>query len=408
MKKVSILLMVLIGGLFITSCEGEDGLDGQDGINGIDGINGQDGADGADGQDGADGEDARPPQTTAPFGFVEDIWNNFDVEDRRVNRNPGNIGIGDATLVRDENNYFFYEFSSFNTSDPDGTQYYVYSTVAGASLDTQNGFAEDERPRMVMNLEGTAPFTITKGEGTTFVPLTTPPGPAASGRMFDWIVIYPANTTDFSIPGIVADLDASDLLPRKQIWNAFEIEDRTALDLDPNSATTTNGYARLITNQDQGRTRFWVNLTDFQNVDQPIVRANGGITATSFAVFLTVAGANLQTQGGFDVSERPVFVGILDENGAQYVPLTPGEQADLDAVNGRGISFNLNTDGLQLNSDGYIIPQRATGGNNRWYDWVVLMPIDASGVRPISYPGFAADLDADDQLSQNQRIVVGN
>ena len=215
--------------------------------------------------------------------------------------------------------------------------------------------------------------------------------------------MYPVGTTDFSAPGIVADLDAQNLLPRQQIWNEFNIEDRTALDLDPNSATATNGYVRLITNNDQGRTRYWLHFNDFQNVDQPIVRGNGGITATSFAVFLTVAGANLNTQGGFDASERPVFVGILDQNGAQYLPLAPGDMADLTAVNGRNITFNLNNGGVNLNNDGYILPQRASGGNARWYDWIVLMPIDANGVRPITYPGFAADLDRDGDLSQNQR-----
>ena len=276
-------------------------------------------------------------------------------------------------------------------------------TVAGAPLATQNSFAnEDERPYQVMNLDGSGPLTITKGSENFFVPVRRAPGPAASGRMFDWIVMYPAGTNDFSQPGIVADLDAANLLPRQQIWNPFNIQDRTALDLDPNSATATNGYARLITNNDQGRSRYWLHLNDFQNVGEPIVRGNGNITATSFAVFLTVAGANLNIQGGYDVSERPVFVGILDQNGAQYLPLVAGDVNDLQAVNGRNINFNLNNAGISLNNDGYIVPQQANGGANRWYDWVVLMPIDANGVRPITYPGFAADLDRDNDLSGNQ------
>jgi len=36
------------------------------------------------------------------------------------------------------------------------------------------------------------------------------------------------------------------------------------------------------------------------------------------------------------------------------------------------------------------------------------MPIDAMGVRPISYPGFAADLDRDNELTQNQRVRPRN
>ena len=394
MKKVSVLVMLMMGSLLVTSCEGDDGVDGVDGINGVDGI---------DGVDGLDAEGALVDlQGELPEGFTENIWNSFDIEDRRSNTNPGDIGVGNAQLVRDENKHFFVELSSFNTSDPDDTEYYVFSTVAGAALDTQNGFAEDERPRMIMDIDGTAPFTVTKGDDQMFIPLTTPPGPASSGRMFDWVVLYPAGTTDFSAPGIVADLDAGNLLPRLQIWNSFEIEDRTFQGVDASSVTTINGSARLITNEDQGRSRFWINLTDFQGVDQPIARGNGNITATSFAVFLTVAGADLNTQGGFDESERPVFIGVLEDNGAQYVPLLEGDVADLDAVNGRGIEFNLNNGGVSLNEDGYITPQRATGGSNRWYDWVVLMPIDADGVRPISYAGFAADLDATNELAQNQ------
>jgi hypothetical protein len=387
MKKITVLFVLVLGTFLATSCDGEDGING---INGIDGV------------DGADGVGV-PPQTSTPVGVRTPIWNAFDIEDRRVNTNPGDIGVGSVQLIQDDNGYYFYEFSDFYTSDPMGTEYYVYSTVAGAPLSTQNVFPnQDERPWQVMELDGSGPLTITKGTGNFYVPLTVAPGPAASGRMFDWIVMYPVGTTDFSSPGIVADLDAQDLLPRQQIWNEFNIEDRTALDLDPASATATNGYVRLITNNDQGRTRYWLHFNDFQNVDQPIVRGNGGITATSFAVFLTVAGANLNTQGGFDTTERPVFVGILDQNGAQYLPLAPGDMADLNAVNGRNITFNLNNGGVNLNNDGYILPQKASGGNARWYDWVVLMPIDANGVRPITYPGFAADLDRDNDLSQNQ------
>ncbi|MFD2566241.1 hypothetical protein [Pseudotenacibaculum haliotis] len=393
MRKTGIFLMFIVGALLMVSCDGEDGLDGLNGADGIDGVDGI----------------GLPPQEDTPVGVPTQVWNSFDIEDRRTNTNPGDIGIGSVRLVQDDNGYYFYEFSNFNTSDPDGTEYYVYTTVAGAPLDTQNGFANaDERPVLATRLDGGGAFMITKGAERAYVPLTTPPGPAASGRMFDWIVLYPAGTTDFSSPGIVADLDAQSLLPRKQIWNGFEIQDRTATDLDPNSVTATNGYVRLITNNDQGRTRYWLHFNDFQNVGQPIVRGGGSITATSFAVFLTVAGANLNAQGGFDATERPVFVGILDTNGAQYLPLTAGDLADLDAVNGRNITFNLNNSGINLNSDGYILPQRASGGNNRWYDWVVLMPIDASGVRPISYAGFAADLDRDNDLSQNQNRSAGN
>ncbi|WP_238857977.1 PhoX family protein [Poritiphilus flavus] len=50
-KLVFRVLFMSILGLFIYSCDGEDGVDGRDGVDGVDG---QDGADGADGEDGMD------------------------------------------------------------------------------------------------------------------------------------------------------------------------------------------------------------------------------------------------------------------------------------------------------------------------------------------------------------------
>jgi len=394
MKKLSILLMLFAGGLFLNSCDdGEDGLDGIDGIDGVDGI---------DGIDGVDGTDARPAQGLLPVGLIENVWNSFDVEDRRVNRNPGDIGIGTAQLVRDENDDFFYMLSNFTTTDPADTEYEAYATVAGAAVGTQNGFTESERPRQIMTLDGSAPLTITQSEGRIYIPTTTPPGPSEdTRRMFDWLVLYPVGG-DISQPGIVADLDALNQLPRRQIWNSFEIEDRTT---GGGAAVTGNGFLRLVTNEDQGRTRFWVNLdNDFQAVNQPIDRGNDNIIAERFAVFLTVAGASLGDQINFP-GEEPVFIGFVENNGAQYVSLTEGSLTDLAAANGRNITFNLNNGNVNLNADGYILPQRAPGGQNRWYDWVILMPIDNQGIRPITYPGFASDLDRDNELSQNQTSI---
>lgn len=394
--------------LVLVSCDPEDGLDGLDGVDGADGINGLDGQDGQDGLDGQDGDDARPPQTATPFGFTEVVWNDFILEDRRTNTDPGDIGIGEAQLVRDENGYFFFELSSFNTTDAAGTQFNVYNTVAGASLDAQNGFAESERPRLVMNLDNTAPAVVTVQGNRIFIPLTTPPGPADSGRMFDWIVLYPVQGADTSRGGIVADLDAANAEPRRQVWNPFLIEDRT---LDAASITTNNGTARLVTNADAGRTNYWVELDGFQNVGEPIVRGNGSIVAQRFAVFMTVAGAPLGAQLNFERSEAPVFLGILETNGnndQQYVPTLLGDVADLTANNGRGIDFsNLNQDGITTNAGGYVIPQRAAGGQQRFYDWFYLMPIDGQGVRPIGYAGLVADLDASRELSQNQSANSG-
>ena len=52
------------------------------------------------------------------------------------------------------------------------------------------------------------------------------------------------------------------------------------------------------------------------------------------------------------------------------------------------------------------MPQRSTGSRNAWYDWVVLHPFQGDALRPITYPGIVADLDADNQLSQNFEMIL--
>lgn len=74
MKKLRILLLPFVLGLFIISCDGEDGDIGPIGPAGANGIDGQNGADGADGQDGAD---ARPAQELMPVGLFVNVWNSF-------------------------------------------------------------------------------------------------------------------------------------------------------------------------------------------------------------------------------------------------------------------------------------------------------------------------------------------
>ncbi|MGB3150459.1 MAG: hypothetical protein WBB27_07320, partial [Maribacter sp.] len=56
MKRVNLLSVVALSlGIFLASCDPEDGIDG------INGIDGQDGAQGPPGADGVDGQDATDP-----------------------------------------------------------------------------------------------------------------------------------------------------------------------------------------------------------------------------------------------------------------------------------------------------------------------------------------------------------
>ncbi|WP_108869671.1 collagen-like protein [Aquimarina aquimarini] len=58
-KIVSKALLIGCLGVFLISCEGEDGengIDGANGINGVDGVNGSNGTDGTNGENGTDGE----------------------------------------------------------------------------------------------------------------------------------------------------------------------------------------------------------------------------------------------------------------------------------------------------------------------------------------------------------------
>lgn len=63
MKRVKLLSVAILSlGIFLTSCDPEDGIDG---INGVDGQDGAQGPPGADGADGADGQDADPMMVDA-------------------------------------------------------------------------------------------------------------------------------------------------------------------------------------------------------------------------------------------------------------------------------------------------------------------------------------------------------
>ncbi|MDW3196498.1 MAG: collagen-like protein [Cytophagales bacterium] len=351
---------------FLAACEGPQGDIGPAGAQG---------EAGADGLNGADGQDAtRPMQGDMPAGIPQAVWNAFNIEDRRTNTNPGDIGIGTASLVRDDFGYYFLAFSSLATNAAAGTVYDVYSTVSGAAFATQNGFDATEQPVWV--------GSISAGAGEQYVPLDAAPTMAEGGnqRYFDWVVIYPNENPNQDAPGIVADLDATNLLPRKTVWNPFQLEDRSAEEV-----ATTNGYVKMITNQDQGRTRFWLYLNDFQGIGQPLADASIAMSVDRFAVFLGTRGAALA--GQLADMDEPAYqmLGYITENGEQYFP-------------------------LQVNSgdNPFFAPQRAKAGQERWYDWVLIYPVDADGnvLNGGDFGGIVADLDATGDLSENQRVIA--
>lgn len=74
METKTTLAMALSILLFVTACDGTDGVDGQNGVDGVNGVDGANGVDGVDGLDGANGFDALlamndiAPGATCPYG----------------------------------------------------------------------------------------------------------------------------------------------------------------------------------------------------------------------------------------------------------------------------------------------------------------------------------------------------
>ena len=188
-----------------------------------------------------------------------------------------------------------------------------------------------------------------------------------------------------------------------QVFNKYKLEDRTDSDAIANPSGVNNGYATMLTNANKDE--YYVGLTDFNNIEQAIDLNNPSIIASQFAVFLTTSGSDLNTQNGFDEGDRPVYIGTLVTNGENVIKLIPAtENGGSVIIGGQTIETNP-TSALTLNSDGFIVPQKSTGSRNTWYDWLVLHPFEGDNLRPISYAGIVADLDADHQLEQNFELT---
>lgn len=195
----------------------------------------------------------------------------------------------------------------------------------------------------------------------------------------------------------IVDENGPEIADLNLVFNKYKLEDRTEGDALLNASGIDNGYGQMLTND--ASDEYYIGLTDFNNIDEPIDRNHPNIIASQFAVFLTTAGASLDAQSAFDEGDRPIYIGTLINNGENVIELIPAAENGGDIVIG-GVTISTNTT-FTTNSGGYIIPQRSTGSRNSWYDWVVLHPFEGDNLRPISYPGIVADLDADHQLEQN-------
>ena len=182
-----------------------------------------------------------------------------------------------------------------------------------------------------------------------------------------------------------------------QIWNKFQLEDRTAANAG-GAPTTTNGYAYMSANSENNK--FYLKLNDFQNIGQAIALMPNGatLTADSFAIFITTAGAGLTTQNAYDEGDQPVHIGTLTSNGAQEIPLLVTNKPDAITLGGQTINTNQN---VATNAGGYMTPQTSTGSRAIAYDWIVLHPYVGGVLRPTTYPGIVADLDKANDLGQN-------
>lgn len=407
-RIASSVLLVSLLHFTLVNCEGDKGDVGPAGAKGDKGDTGATGAAGADGKDGADGADGSDAtaavQGDAPVGAQTMVWNSFRIEDRRTNTDPGDIGIGELSLVKDDNSHYFYRLSSFNLG-ADGSEWNVWQTVSGTAMNTQNAFDASERP--------IALGKITKSTETIYVKLSGFPGRASAGdkRWRDWVVIMPTTGGDASKPGIVADLDFNSSMPRKLLWNQWRIEDRTSgkSGADPEARKGANGYAQLITNEDNSK--YWLHFSNFQNIGQAVSLKPGGsgtITATKFAVFVGIGGAALNTQNSNADGDKVVYIGDLTKNGEQYLSLKV--DGTIDATKtftgaAGDIVINQNT-AISRNSGNYIVPQKAATAG-KWYDWIVLHPYEDNGgnevLRPIGYAGLVIDLDAQNELNVVER-----
>ena len=185
------------------------------------------------------------------------------------------------------------------------------------------------------------------------------------------------------------------------VWNKYKLEDRTDKDGAVNPSGVDNGYAKMLMNDDA--TKFYLGLTNFDNIDKVIDVQHPNVTASKFAVFLTTAGAGLGAQNDFNEGDRPIYIGELTMNGENVIALKPHSTGGDLTIGGQSIKTRL-TSSVTLTKEGFVTKQKSLN-SDKWYDWVVLHPFEGENLRPITYPGIVADLDATNDLDQNIKIA---
>ncbi len=312
---------------------------------GEDGENGLQGPPGPQGEQGPQGPAGGFEPTETPQGLGTTIWNPAVLEDRSTD--PA-TPTGSVTLLRDDlGQYFLWFDDAFTRQGVESLE--VYSAVSGSALDSQMAnFDDSEKPFQI--------GTISK-DGGQYLRLDAAPPQASGGqkRFFDWVILWnPATNSNAA----AADMDARNDIPvgvLTQVWDSFELEDRRT-----SPAKAGFGTASMV-RDDRG-----VYYIAF---DSSFVMPEG---FSSLPVYQAVSGSGLKSQqDGFDPSERPFPVATISSSGAQFIRL----------------------DGA---------PKRAAGGNQRFFDWVILY--DETNEVNVA----VADLDADNDIPNGVPELIWN
>lgn len=381
-----------------------------------------------------DNATTEPTEEVITITELNGVFNKYALEDRTDSdaaSNPSGIDNGYARmLTNDDKDAYYIGLTDFNNveeaidlNNPSiiASQFAVFLTTSGSDLSTQSGFDQGDRPiyigTLVTNGENVIELipsadnggSVVIGGRTIETNLTSSltlnsdgfivPQKSTGSRdtWYDWVVLHPFEGDDLrpiGYAGIVADFDADHQLEQnfELTYNVFNLEDRTDSDGTTNPSGIDNSYASIVSYDDAN----YLRLTDFNNIEESIDLNYPAIVASRFAIFLTTAGAALNTQNAYDEGDRPVYLGTLEVNGFQDIALKPYAGNETGAVSIGANETNINTNpNIEVNDQGDIIPQTSTGSRAIAYDWIVLHPLEGDDLRPIGYPGVVADLNAE-------------
>jgi len=386
-----------------------------------------------------DDESAQPINPGGSRVIEEDplvtVFNSFRLEDRTEGGIDASISIsgnrnGTVQILRDAEDYFL-DFSGFSNIEESidrdssiiASRFAVFLATSGTELGAQNSFDARDQPIYIGTLETNGasrmelkPASNNGGEvilggvtintngdielsGSGFIIEQRSRG--SRNEWYDWVILHPfegENLRPITYPGIVADLDADHRLEQNfnLIYNTSDLLDQTDEESsDINPSNINNGMASLVSYKNQS----FIRLSNFMNINEVIDRDHPNVIASQFAVFLAVSGFDLDDQNSFDEGDRPVYIGILEENGFQDIPLIsdPENDSGLVTLGDNNIVINTN-ENIRLDVNGFIVQQKSTGGRELTYDWIILHPFEGGDLRPISYPGIVANLNAAGEL----------